>query len=374
MSGGMLLGVENLGEPINTPGNEMFPTFRPNGDLYFSSDGHVGMGGLDVYIAKIGDDHKYHLEHPGYPLNSQGDDFGLTFEGPHNRGYFASSRGDGRGYDHIYWFENPEIIQTIKGWIYEMDGYELQNAEARIVGTDGTNARVLAKSDGSFEQVVKPGIDYIILATCPGYLNHKEEISIPKTEKSEEYTLQFPLANIATPVLIDNIFYEYGKANLLKQSEQALDSLVTMLKDNPNVTIELSAHTDYKGSETFNKALSQRRAEAVVAYLIKKGISANRLTPVGYGKERPKRISKKVAEYYPWLKEGDVLTEEFIQKLKPEEQETANALNRRTEFTVLRTTYNMLDENGKVKNMPKPKKPSTDELNNGGVEYLLEFE
>lgn len=365
------MGVENLGEPINTPGNEMFPTFRPNGDLYFSSDGHPGMGGLDIFIATIGDDNKYHISHPGYPLNSQGDDFGMTFDGFHNRGFFSSSRGDGRGNDHIYSFENPEIVQLIKGWVYEQDGYELNNAEVRIVGDDGTNEHVTLKSDGSFEYAAQPGVEYIILATCPGYLNHKEEIKVPEAKESETYTLQFALPSISAPVLIDNIFYEFDKATLLGSSEKALDSLVMLLNDNPNITIELAAHTDYKGPEAYNKQLSQRRAEEVVKYLIKKGIAADRLTPVGYGEEKPKKIRKKVAENYPWLKEGDVLTEEFIKKLKPAEQETANALNRRTEFSVLRTTYNVFDKDGNIKNLPKPKKKVIEEESD---EFFFEME
>ncbi|MBQ0073268.1 MAG: OmpA family protein [Prevotella sp.] len=351
------MGVENLGEPINTPGNEMFPTFRYNGDLYFSSDGHPGMGGLDIFIATIGEDNEYHIEHPGFPLNSVGDDFGMTFEGIYNRGFFCSSRGDGRGYDHIYSFDNPEQLQIIQGWVYEQEGYELTNADVRIVGSDGTNERMGVKSDGSFEYVAEKGVDYIILATCNGYLNHKEELSIPKDKKeSETYTLQFALANISSPVLIDNIFFEFDKSSLLKSSQAALDSLVMLLNENPNITIELGAHTDYKGPDEYNKMLSQRRAEQVVKYLISKGIAADRLTPVGYGEERPKKIRRKVAENYPWLKEGDVLTEEFISGLKPDEQATANALNRRTEFTVLRTTYDMFDENGNLKQMPKPRK------------------
>ena len=108
-------GVENLGEPINTPGDEAFPTFRPNGDLYFSSDGHPGMGGLDIFIASPDKTGHYQIEHPGYPLNSSADDFGMTFEGVYNRGYFSSNRNDGRGWDHIYSFENPEIVQSVKG-------------------------------------------------------------------------------------------------------------------------------------------------------------------------------------------------------------------------------------------------------------------
>ena len=366
---GMAMGVENLGEPINTPGNEMFPTFRPNGDLYFSSDGHPGMGGLDIFIYKDST-----LIHPGFPLNSQADDFGMTFEGAYNRGYFSTSRNDGRGNDHIWWFENPEVVQLIKGVIYEMDGYGLPDAEAYIVGSDGTNQHSLVKSDGSFEYVAKPGTDYIILGTCGGFLNHKEEVTVPADVKeSETYSLLFPLANISVPVLIDNIFYEFGKARLLPSSAHALDSLVTMLNDNPNITIELSAHTDFRGSNEFNQKLSQQRAESVVNYLISKGIAADRLTPVGYGEENPKRIRKKVADHYPWLNEGDVLTEAFISKLKPDEQETANALNRRTEFKVLRTTYNMFDENGNLKNIPKPRKPKVEEEPASEDEFYFDF-
>lgn len=347
------VGVENLGEPINTPGDEMFPTFRPNGDFCFSSDGHPGFGGLDIFIATVGEDGKYHLSHPGYPLNSQGDDFGMTFQGQLNQGFFSSNRGDGRGWDHVYSFYNPEIVQTIRGWIYEQDGYELTAGEARIVGTDGTNLRLGVRGDGSFEYVVKPGVDYIILAMCDGFLNHKEEIHVDSVKESKVYDLQFPLASISAPVLIDNIFYAFDKATLLPESKNALDSLILMLNENPNITIELSAHTDYRGAEAYNKKLSQKRAESVVNYLINHGIAADRLTAVGYGEEKPKTIRRKVAERYPWLKENDVLTEEFILKLKPEQQETANALNRRTEFKVLRTTYNMFDKDGNLKNPPK---------------------
>ena len=356
ITGHGLGGVENLGEPINTPGDEMFPTFRPNGDLYFSSNGHQGLGGLDICIAKLDKSgKKIVIEHPGYPLNSQGDDFGMTFEGAHNRGFFSSNRGDGRGWDHIYSFEKPEIIQTVTGWVYEMEGYELPAALVYIVGNDGTNKKVSVKGDGSFTEVVEPGVDYVMLATCKGFLNHKEEISIKPTEVSEDHVLQFPLASIQVPVLIDNIFYDFDKYSLRKESETALDELVKLLEQNPNVTIELSAHCDYKGSDAYNKKLSQKRAETVVRYLIKKGIKADRLTPVGYGKQKPKTIRKKLTEKYNWLKEGDVLTEDFIKKLDKEKQEICNQLNRRTEFIVLRTTYGMFDEKGNLKNPPKRK-------------------
>lgn len=354
-------GVENLGAPINTSGNECFPTFRPNGDLYFSSDGHQGLGGLDIFIATVGTNGKYQLEHPGFPLNSQGDDFGMTFEGPFNRGFFSSNRGDGRGWDHIYSFENPEIVQSVKGWVYELEGYELPAAQVYMVGNDGTNVKLSVKGDGSFEQVIKPNVDYIFLASCKGYLNHKQELRVGEVEESQEYVLQFPLPSITVPVMIDNIFYDFDKATLRPESAAALDELVKLLNENPNVTIELSAHCDYKGSAQYNKRLSQRRAETVVNYLIAKGISKDRLTPRGYGKEKPKTIRKKLTEKYNWLKENDVLTEDFIKKLDKDKQETANQLNRRTEFIVLRTTYGMFDKDGKLKNPPKPKKQELEE-------------
>ena len=336
-----LIGLENLGTPINTPGNEMFPTFRPNGDLYFSSDGHPGFGGLDVFIAKPDSTH-WELEHPGAPLNSAGDDFGMTFEGLHNRGYFCSNRGDARGWDHIYSFEKQEVVQTVKGWVYEKDGYELPEALVYMVGNDGTNLKLSVKGDGSFTEYIKPGVDYVFLGTCKGYLNHTEELRVEPVLESEEYVLQFPLASITAPVLIDNIFYDFDKATLRPESTEALDKLISLLNENPNVTIELSAHTDYRGSASYNERLSQRRAESVVNYLIEHGIAEDRLSPMGYGKMKPKVIKRKLTEKYPWLKEGDVLTEEFIRALDDEEkQEICNQLNRRTEFIVLRTTYGM---------------------------------
>lgn len=393
-----LVGLENLGEPINTPGNEMFPTFRPNGDLYFSSDGHPGMGGLDIFIAQpiteeqtvmsdFGNTQdgknnasdegnlqitRYKLEHPGYPLNSSGDDFGLTFEGLHNRGYFSSNRGDARGWDHIFSFEKEEIIQTVKGWVYEQEGYELPAGLVYMVGNDGTNKKLSVKGDGSFTEEIKPGVDYVFLGTCKGYLNHKEELRVDSVLESEEYVLQFPLASITAPVLIDNIFYDFDKATLRPESTEALDNLIALLNENPNVTIELSAHTDFRGSDQYNQRLSQRRAESVVNYLIAHGIAADRLSPVGYGEQKPKVIKRKLTEKYPWLKEGDVLTEQFIAALPDEEQqETCHQLNRRTEFIVLRTTYGMFDAEGKLKEQPKKPEPREEEVPVGGADDLF---
>lgn len=352
-------GVENLGEPVNTPGDEMFPTFRPNGELYFSSNGHPGMGGLDLFRAVCDTAGVWTVENLKVPMNSAGDDFGMTFEGLHNRGYFSSNRGDARGWDHLYSFEKPEVLQTVKGWVYEKDGYELPGGLVYMVGNDGTNLKLSVRGDGSFVQQIQPHVDYVFLGTCEGYLNHKEELRVDTSSVSREYVLQFPLASITAPVLVNNVFYEFDRADLTPESTRSLDELVQLLDENPNVTIELSSHCDYRGNDAYNLKLSHRRAESVVNYLIDHGIASDRLTPMGYGETRPKVVSRKMAETHAFLHEGDTLTEAFILALPEEEQEVCNALNRRTEFKVLRTTYGLFD--GKGEAAPRKKEPEREE-------------
>lgn len=349
--------VENLGPEINTPGNEMFPAFRPSGELYFSSDGREpSLGGLDLYRAKE-DTLTKHWEvvHLPYPMNSNGDDFGITFEGLHNRGFFSSNRASaGRGWDKIYIFSFPEILLSVKGWVYEQDGYELPEAVVYMVGNDGTNMKIGVNLEGSFEQPLAPGGKYLFLATCKGYLNYRAELTVDSlAQKEHQYVLQFPLPSISIPVLVRGVYYEFDKADLTDNSREALDRLVKVLKENPNITIELSAHCDYRGRAEYNERLSQRRAESVVRYLTEHGIDAERLTAKGYGESQPKAVSKKMAEKYPFLHENDVLTEEFILKLQPEQQEVCNSLNRRTEFRVLRTTYGLVDSQGNLVAKPQ---------------------
>lgn len=356
--GGHGIGVvENLGPEINTPGNEMFPAFRPSGELYFSSDGREpNLGGLDLYRAKEDTLTKHwEVAHLPYPMNSNGDDFGITFEGLHNRGFFSSNRASaGRGWDKIYSFSFPEILLSVKGWVYEQDGYELPEAVVYMVGNDGTNMKIGVNLEGSFEQPLAPGGKYLFLATCRGYMNYRAELTVDSlAQKEHQYVLQFPLPSISIPVLVRGVYYEFDKADLTDNSREALDRLVKVLKENPNITIELSAHCDYRGRAEYNERLSQRRAESVVKYLTEHGIEAERLTAKGYGESQPKTVSKKMTEKYPFLHENDVLTEEFILKLKPEQQDVCNSLNRRTEFRVLRTTYGLVDSQGNLVARPQ---------------------
>lgn len=336
--------VENLGECVNTEGDEQFPAFGPQGELYFSSDGYPGMGGLDIFFAVQENDSVWNINNVGAPINSMGDDFGITFAPGLHRGYFSSNRGDARGWDHIYSFYLPETVHTLYGWIYEKDGYELPDGLIYLVGDDGTNSSFGVMKDGSYKVRVTPGVEYVMLGTCKGYLNVMHELKTELVEGMHEYQRDFALPSITRPVLIDNIFYEFGKATLTAESSTSLNELKELLEQNPNITIELSAHCDFRGSANYNEKLSQARAESAVEYLVAQGIERERMTPVGYGESKPKTVNKKMTEKYTFLNEGDVLSEEFIKSLGDEsQQEICNQINRRTEFQVLRTTYKLYE-------------------------------
>ncbi len=333
--------MENLGPDINTPGDEMFPYVRDSVTLYFASNGHPGMGGLDLFKATQDSTGKWHVENLKAPINSMGDDFGITFEGNKEKGFFSSNRNDARGYDHLYSFELPIITIFIEGIVSDVDENPIENATVRIVGKDGLNEKVLAKKDGTYRVELERDIRYVMMASARGYLNQNFELKTGPEEKNETYIVDFYLSPISKPVVIENIFYDFDKATLRPESQKALDEMIKMLNDNPNVTIELGAHTDRKGSDQYNERLAQRRAQSVVDYLIAGGIEKERLEAKGYGESVPKVINKKMAKNYDFLNEGDVLTEEFILTLTPEQQEIADQINRRTEFKVLRTNYNL---------------------------------
>ncbi len=330
--------LENLGEWINTPGDEEFPYVRSDSVIYFASDGHPGYGGLDIFKAELKPSGGWAVTNMGLPMNSSSDDFGITF-GEGESGFFSSNRNDARGYDNIYSFELPDLKIMISGWVLDKDEEPVPNAVIRIVGNDGSNQKQVARTDGSFSFPLNRGVSYVMLAGARGYLNARQEFTSDPAEEDAEYGVDFILASITKPVVVDNIFYDFDKATLRPESKEALDELVQVLRDNPNVTIEMASHTDRYGTDEYNINLSGRRAKSVTDYLISQGIAADRLQSQGYGESRPKTITKKLAREHPDFKEGDVLTEEYILALPEELQEEADQINRRTEFQVLSIDY-----------------------------------
>ncbi|MDE6006123.1 MAG: OmpA family protein [Muribaculaceae bacterium] len=333
--------LENLGEQINTAGDEMFPYVRTDSLLYFASDGHPGFGGLDMFTARLnstGD--RWSIENLGIPMNSQADDFGITF-GEGESGFFSSNRGDARGYDHIFSFVKPDIKVTISGMVLDKDEEPVPNAIIRIVGDDGSNQKEVARDDGSFKFNLQRGVKYVMLAGAKGYLNVKQEFESDMEEEDADYGIDFILAAINKPQVVENIFYDFDKAILRPESKEALDEMAQMLRDNPNVTIEMGSHTDRVGSEEYNVGLSDRRAKSVVDYLVEVGIAPDRLTWHGYGKSVPKTVTPRINREYPQFEIGTVLSADFIETLSEEDREAADQINRRTEFQVTSIDYDV---------------------------------
>lgn len=328
--------IENLGPQINTPGDEMFPVIRADGSLYFSSNGLPGLGGLDMFKATKVSEGNWVVQHMGVPLNSNFDDFGITFEDGKEKGFFTSNRGQTKGYDAVWNFELPELEVVVQGKVLDDKLNAIPDAMVRLVSNTGQNTKVITKKDGSYRIKIDKNMDCVMLGTARGFLNKTEKLSSKGVKDSKVFTVDLVLPAAFRPVQLENIFFEFAKWDLTPSSEKGMQDLLAMLTDNPNIIIEISAHTDYVGNNADNLILSQKRAQSVVDYLIKAGISEKRLVSVGHGEDKPYKVDESVAAEYAYLPLDTVLTEEFILTLKPEEQQIANQINRRTEFKVLR--------------------------------------
>lgn len=331
----------NMGGIINTEKDEVFPFVHADGTLYFSSNGHLGMGGLDIFKASKNERDQWEVVNMRYPINSPADDFGIVFEAEKERGFLSSNRDGRRGEDNIFSFYLPPLKFSISGNVKDSKTDKIiPRATVKLIGSDGTTLTNEALDDGTFKFMLRAGTDYIFIFSKEGYLNNKAKETTKGLGESEEFNITALLSPIDKPIVVPNIFYDYAKWELRPESMVALDNLVEVLRDNPNVTIELRSHTDIRGSHEFNLELSQKRAQSVVDYLIEKNIQPDRLTAKGYAATMPIVIDKRTADQYDFLKEGNVLTPEFINKLDSEDKkEIAHYFNRRTEFQVIRTDY-----------------------------------
>lgn len=336
----------NLGPEINTPGDEMFPFLRSDSVLYFSSNGHPGMGGLDIFVSTLSDDKWGTPENLKFPLNSHADDFSIVFNlNEPEEGFFSSNRPGGKGKDDIYSFIIPPVYFTLEGYI--TDDMTLQPVEAAnvsIVGTDGRTATYNTDSKGRYtfnKNQILPNTTYEILVTKKDYFNEKATETTVGIESSRDLIRDIVMRPIPKkPVVLPDILYDLAKWDLKPQFQDSLQGLIATLDANENVVIELAAHTDSRDSEERNDILSQRRAQSVVDYLISRGIDPDRLVAKGYGERVPRTINKTISKEGYTFDPGTVLTDSLINTLpNTTVKEAAHQLNRRTEFSILRNDF-----------------------------------
>ncbi len=340
--GGEFGDIQNLGNVINTPGDEMFPFVREDGSLYFSSDGHPGMGGLDIFFSQQVGDSWTEPENIGTPVSSPGDDFGITFRSGENSGFFSSNRKQlGARGDAIYSHYLAPVEFTLQGTVRDdSTKVAIPGAQIQLVGSDGSLAQTETSEEGEYrfdKTQIRTNTRYEILVSKNNYFNTRGQETTVGIERSRDFVYDFYLAPIPdTPIELPEILYEYAQWELLPQYQDSLNGLITTLEDNPELVIELSSHTDSRGSHEFNDTLSQRRAQTVVDYLIDRGIDSERLVPRGYGKRVPRVIENTIEREGYTFEAGTELTEDYINSLPTEEhRDVAHQLNRRTEFLVI---------------------------------------
>ncbi len=325
-----------MGPEINTPGDEMFPYAKSDSLLYFSSDGHPGMGGLDLFVAvkPIGAE-QWQVQNMRSPLNSSADDFGITFYPQSEKGFFSSNRDDARGYDHIYSFEQVDDTIRVEGIVVDHQDELIPGASVSVVGSDGSQRQFVTDGDGEYRFKAEAGVEYMFLASVEGFLNRRERLQAMPPDKDTLVYVDFEMIPFDKPVVMENIFYDFDSAVLRPESKEGLEELASLMMEHPEIYVELSAHTDRMGPDDYNRELSLRRARSVADYLVARGIDKDRLSAIGHGKSQPESVSKKTAGRYDFLKEGDILSEEFIEQLPSGQQEVADQINRRTSFKVI---------------------------------------
>jgi len=331
----------NLSALVNTPGDEVFPFLRNDTTLYFASNGHPGLGGLDMFKTTLRGNEWTKPVNVQVPVNSSGDDFAMVFRPGEDGGVMSSNRKGGRGGDDIYSFNNPPLVFTLSGTV--KDDRTLQfvpMASVKLVGSDGSSVEAKTDPKGFYsfsKSQVKPNTTYDLTVVKENYFNKKARETTVGLEKNKDFVIDFMLEPIPEkPVVLPDILYDLAKWDLKPQYQDSLQGLIKTLLDNETIVIELAAHTDARDTEERNDVLSQRRAESVVNYLIERGIDPARLVAKGYGERVPRTLAKDIRKDGFLFKEGTVLTEQFIESLTTvPEKEAAHALNRRTEFRVL---------------------------------------
>jgi peptidoglycan-associated lipoprotein len=372
----------NLGPKINTPADEITP-FYYNGTMYFSSSGHPGYGGQDIFFSVWNGQVWSEPRNLAGGYNTSQDDQYFTLTPDGYRGYFTSNRPDGRSVrsktccDDIYEFEVPRIKAdlvvgifdngkkpvALKGGTTDLSGVTVAGVQPIELKTNATGNR--------FDFGLNLDKTYKIKVNVPGYYPDSAQVTTNNLKETKVFEQRFFLKPLPTTKVVEdsgldtitieqafvleNIVYEYDKADIKPEAEPDLQLVLDLMKKYPDMVIELGSHTDYRGIDKYNQDLSQRRAESARRWLVNKGIATSRILAQGYGESKPKPVSEKMAAENLFMKMGDTLTREFIDNLaSKEQQEEAHQLNRRTEFKIVKGPKSIT-----VKRVEVRKKPAT---------------
>lgn len=356
--------VVNLGGNVNTAGQEVFPTMRGDSVLYFSSDGHIGMGGLDIFYSEFKKGIFQPAQNMMFPVNSSWDDLSIIFDETEaidplsksayvEKGFFSSNRPGGRGGDDIYYFVLRPLAFSLSGFIRDEATLQyIDGVDVEIRGSDGTSYKTKTNVRGQYsfdKNKILENVTYRIKVNKTGYWDNENNTARQTTVGLSENTdlkQDFVLTPIPKdPIILPDILYDLAQWHLKPQYKDSLLYLYDIMVKNPTLVIELRSHTDYRGSDEDNELLSQRRAQSAVDFLVKeKGINPERIVPKGYGEYRPRKFNANITFNYQGktytFPRGTELTEEYITSLTDNGmQEAANAMNRRTEFMVLRDDF-----------------------------------
>ncbi len=350
--GGSFSTPRNLGRVINTSGDEVFPTMRGDSVLYFASNGHPRMGGLDIFKSvRLEDNSWSEPVNLRPPMNTHYDDFGITWHPDGlDQGFFSSNRRGGRGGDDLWFFNNPPKLYTVTGKVIDNTILQpIEGAEVVLVSSEGTTVTTTTNSVGYYEftdDQVKENTTFEITVSKDDFFNLKNMETTVGLEASKDFEINFNLEPIPEePIVLPEILYDLGKWELKPQFQDSLQGLIETLDANETIVVEIASHTDTRDTDERNDILSQKRAESVVDYLILRGIDPERLIAKGYGERVPFKLLKKTEVEGFVFEEGTILSEGYIDSLPSQEvKEIAHQMNRRSEFSILSKDF-----------VPKPK-------------------
>jgi len=338
----------NLGPEVNTEGPEIAPFLHKDGTLFFASKGHVGMGGFDIFRATKRPSGQFgKVKNMKYPINSSYDDFGIIFSGKDAmNGFYTSNRRGGRGGDDIYEVKLSDLKFKMEGILVDTETSDpLLGVSIHIEGSDGSSFDAITNKDGFFnlgDEAIKQGVEYEVTYSKDSYVTVNDtvttqDLTIHDFESTDEgflYTIAVDLSMkvYRLPVVLPQIEYDLGSAELRDMAMKDLDNLVGVLETNPDLRIQLRSHTDFRSGDDFNLVLSQKRADACVSYLIEQGIDATRLEAIGMGESEPLTLQDDRSGFA----KGDVLSQEFIESIRSKRRRNlAHQMNRRTDFKEL---------------------------------------